>query len=59
MLASACCAAEDGPLDQRAFFCDAQQYRQFSKTLDAPAQSSKILKALLHKKAPWENDAES
>jgi len=54
MLETACRAAEDAIFDQRAFFCDAQQYRQFSKTLDAPAQSSEILKALIHKRAPWE-----
>jgi len=54
MVESAFRAAEDALSDQRAFFADAEHYWQFSKALDAPAQSSKMLKALLFRKAPWE-----
>jgi uncharacterized protein (DUF1778 family) len=53
MLETACRAAEDALLDQRVFFAGAEQYRRFSEALDAPAQSSEMLKTLLSRKAPW------
>ena len=51
MLETACRAAEDALLDQRVFFADAEQYQRFSEALDAPAQSSEMLKTSLFQKS--------
>ncbi|HYD32289.1 MAG TPA: DUF1778 domain-containing protein [Azospirillaceae bacterium] len=54
MLESACQAAEEALLDQRVFFLDDDQHKQFLERLDTVGPDIKKLAALLNRKAPWE-----
>jgi uncharacterized protein (DUF1778 family) len=54
MLDSARLRAEDVLLDQRLFFLDENQYRDFLNLLDEPPKPTEELRKLLTAKAPWE-----
>jgi uncharacterized protein (DUF1778 family) len=54
MLDSARLRAEDVLLDQRLFFLDENQYRDFVNLLDEPPKPTEELRKLLSTKAPWE-----
>lgn len=55
MLESARQQAEETILDQRAFFLEPKAHDRFLALLDAPANPSDELRALLTRKAPWED----
>ena len=54
MLDSARLRAEDVLLDQRLFFLNENEYRDFLKLLDEPPKPTEELRKLLAAKPPWE-----
>ena len=54
MLETAVQAAEVILLDKRLFTVDDKTYRRFVERLDEPPAANLRLRALLHRKAPWE-----
>jgi uncharacterized protein (DUF1778 family) len=54
MLDSARLRAEDVLLDQRLFFLNENEYRDFLNLLDEPAKPTEELRKLLTAKPPWE-----
>jgi uncharacterized protein (DUF1778 family) len=54
MLETAVQAAEAVLLDKRLFAVDDETYQRFVDRLDAPPPANPRLRALLHRKAPWE-----
>ena len=54
ILDSACQAAEQTLLDQRLFMVSGSQHRALLELLERPARSSKELRDLFARKAPWE-----
>ena len=54
MLETALQAAEAVLLDKRLFTVDDETYRRFVERLDEPPAANPRLRALLHRKAPWE-----
>ena len=54
MLETAVHAAEAVLLDKRLFALDDDAYKKFVDRLDAPPSANPKLRALLHRKAPWE-----
>lgn len=54
MLDAACERAQAVLLNQVFFKLDAERFRQFTASLDAPLTSNEGLKALMAVKAPWE-----
>jgi len=55
MLESAQRQAEETILDQRVFFLEPGAHDRFLALLDAPAEPNDALRALLTRKAPWED----
>lgn len=55
MLDSARRQAEDTILDQRVFFLGPKTHEQFLKLLDMPTTPGDDVRALLVRKAPWED----
>jgi uncharacterized protein (DUF1778 family) len=55
MLDSARRQAEEALLDQRAFFLEPKVHEKFLAMLDAPAKPSARVKALMKRKAAWED----
>lgn len=53
MLEAACERARAVVLDQVFFNLDAEKFRQFTETLDAPAASNPGLRRLMDMQAPW------
>lgn len=53
MLEAACERARAVVLDQVFFNLDAEKFRQFTETLDAPAASNPGLRRLMEMQAPW------
>lgn len=53
MLEAACERARAVVLDQVFFNLDAEKFRQFTETLDAPAASNPGLRRLMDVQAPW------
>lgn len=57
MLEAACERAQAVVLDQVFFALDADKFRQFTETLDAPPKPNPGLRRLMALKAPWDTDA--
>jgi uncharacterized protein (DUF1778 family) len=58
MLEAACERAQAVVLDQVFFALDADKFRQFTETLDAPPKLNPGLMRLMALKAPWDTGAE-
>jgi|SRR6516162_51697 uncharacterized protein (DUF1778 family) len=56
MLEAARRAAQETLLDTTFFAVDRMTFRRFKAMLDAPARPNERLRALMRRRAPWEND---
>ena len=54
MLEAACRQAEDVLLDRRYFHLDPERFEAFTSMLDAAPEDNTALRALMAKKAPWD-----
>lgn len=58
MLEAARRAAQETLLDTTLLLVDGPTFDRFKALLDAPAQPNERLRELMHRRAPWDHDAE-